>query len=98
MKNIAEQHHESVDGTGYPNALKGDQIALEAKIVAVSDVFDALTSERPYKMAWSNQHAFTMMKLMAIDRLDNDCVTALINCEEDLERIQKDFAEPSTLQ
>ncbi|MBW2504260.1 MAG: HD domain-containing protein, partial [Deltaproteobacteria bacterium] len=98
LRNIAEQHHESVNGTGYPNALRGHQIALEAKIVAVSDVFDALTSARPYKMPWSNQHAFTMMKLMAIDRLDNNCVAALISCEKDLEQIQKDFSEPGHLQ
>ena len=50
---IALGHHEKFDGTGYPSGLKGKEIPLEARIVAVADVFDALTSERPYKKAWT---------------------------------------------
>lgn len=51
-KTIALSHHEKWDGTGYPYGLKGEQIPLESRIVAIADVFDALTSERPYKHAW----------------------------------------------
>jgi len=50
---IALAHHEKYDGTGYPNGLKGNEIPLEARIVHVADVFDALTTIRPYKKAWS---------------------------------------------
>jgi two-component system response regulator RpfG len=49
LRNIANFHHEYVDGSGYPEGLKGDAIPKEARIVTVADVFDALTSERPYK-------------------------------------------------
>ncbi len=50
---IALYHHEKVDGSGYPEGLRGDQIPIAARIVAVADVYDALTSHRPYKSAWS---------------------------------------------
>lgn len=54
---IAKSHHEKWDGSGYPFGLAGDQIPLEGRIVAVADVFDALTSVRPYKKAWSIEDA-----------------------------------------
>jgi HD-GYP domain-containing protein (c-di-GMP phosphodiesterase class II) len=57
VRNIALYHHERIDGNGYPYGLAGDAIPLEARIVAVADVFDALTSRRPYKKAYSNDEA-----------------------------------------
>jgi putative two-component system response regulator len=54
---IALTHHEKYDGSGYPNGLAGDAIPLTGRIVAIADVFDALTSVRPYKRAWSEQEA-----------------------------------------
>lgn len=56
-RRIALEHHEKWDGSGYPNALAGEAISVEARLVAVADVFDALTSVRPYKQAWSNEEA-----------------------------------------
>ena len=55
---IALGHHEKYDGSGYPNGLVGDHIPLCARIVAVADVYDALTSVRPYKQAWPSEQAF----------------------------------------
>ncbi len=60
-KNIALTHHERWDGTGYPNGLAGEDIPLEGRICAISDVFDALTSERPYKDAWSAEKAMALI-------------------------------------
>jgi putative two-component system response regulator len=56
-RNIALTHHEKWDGSGYPNGLAGEQIPLEGRITAIADVFDALTSVRPYKKAWSEEDA-----------------------------------------
>lgn len=58
---VALTHHERWDGTGYPKGLAGEAIPLEGRIVAVADVFDALTSERPYKKAWSIEDALAYM-------------------------------------
>lgn len=61
-KSVALNHHEKWDGTGYPNGLSGADIPLEARIVALADVFDALTSKRPYKEAWSVEEAMKYIK------------------------------------
>ena len=59
---IAESHHERFDGSGYPNGLEGQDIPLSARIVATADVFDALTSKRPYKEAWPVEKALAIMQ------------------------------------
>ncbi|MCP3921085.1 MAG: response regulator [Desulfobacterales bacterium] len=58
---IALFHHERFDGKGYPNGLKGDSIPLSAKIIALADVYDALTTERPYKVAFSHEKAVSII-------------------------------------
>lgn len=93
LRNIAEYHHEAVNGTGYPDGKKMDEIPLEARIVAVADVFDALTSRRPYKEAWTNELAISKLKELSGEKLDKDCVAALLNNIEEVERIQKQFSE-----
>ena len=93
LRNIAEFHHESVNGKGYPNGIKGEQIPLEARIVAVADVFDALTSARPYKNAWSNEDAIAELEKLAGEKLDRDCVNALIQNLDKVEQIQEQFSE-----
>ena len=93
LRNIAEHHHEAINGGGYPAGLSGARIPLEARIVAVADVFDALTSRRPYKEAWGNDRAFAMLERMAGETLDADCVRALRENRDEVELIQAQFAE-----
>ncbi|MDR9437081.1 MAG: HD domain-containing protein [Thiohalophilus sp.] len=93
LRNIAGLHHEAVNGTGYPEGKRAEEIPLEARIVAVADVFDALTSERPYKLAWSNQQAIDTLKQLAGEKLDQDCVNALIDNMDTVEAIQAQFKE-----
>jgi len=59
---IAGGHHEKFDGTGYPLGLKGDDIPVSARIVAIADVFDALVSQRVYKDSWSNEEIIKFFK------------------------------------
>jgi len=77
---IAYSHHERYDGTGYPNGLKGDAIPLAGRIVAVADVFDALTNVRPYKQAWTLDAARTFLLENAGTHFDPQCVAALVRC------------------
>lgn len=93
LRNIAEHHHEAMNGKGYPAGLKGGDIPLEARIVAVADVFDALTSRRPYKDAWTNDEAFATLERLAGETLDAECVAAFIRGREEVERVQELFNE-----
>ena len=93
LRNIANYHHEFIDGTGYPDGLKGESIPIEARIVTVADIFDALTSERPYKDAWSNSAAFDKLTEMAGSQLDPQCVEALLSNIDEIEAIQRSFVE-----
>jgi HD-GYP domain-containing protein (c-di-GMP phosphodiesterase class II) len=94
LRNIVQCHHEFLDGTGYPQGLKGDDIPLEARIVAVADVFDALTSIRPYKTHWPNDEALEGLAGMAAQgKLDPACVSALQNNRESVEDIQRRYSE-----
>jgi HD-GYP domain-containing protein (c-di-GMP phosphodiesterase class II) len=93
LRNIVEHHHEAVDGSGYPRGLRGDEIPIETRIVVVADVFDALTSRRPYKPAWSNDRAFAHLRSQAGVKLDHDCVSALERNRVAVEEIQARFAE-----
>jgi len=74
---IARSHHENFDGTGYPDGLQGEGIPVEARIVHVADVYDALTSARAYKEAWSVTMAMRMIKESAGTLFDPSIATAL---------------------
>jgi putative two-component system response regulator len=71
---IAWTHHERIDGTGYPRGLAGEEIPVEGRIASVADVFDALTSDRPYRPAFSVAEA---LELIRVERLDPDMVAVL---------------------
>lgn len=73
-RKIALNHHEKWDGTGYPKHTSGTDIPLEARLVAVADVFDALTSVRPYKKAWPVEKAMALLKEEAGRHFDPDLI------------------------
>ena len=75
---ITLSHHERWDGSGYPKGLRGEKIPLSGRIVAVADVFDALTSERPYKKAWSVQDALNEISAQVGRQFDPNVVRALL--------------------
>jgi putative two-component system response regulator len=73
---IAQSHHEKWDGTGYPDRLSGEDIPIEARVVAIADVFDALCSVRPYKQAWAIDNAYSEILRLAGSHFDPACVAA----------------------
>ena len=77
--NIIRYHHERIDGTGYPDQLRGNNIPLEARITTVADVFDALTSERPYKQAWPIEKTLDYLKKNSATMFDAKMVQTLID-------------------
>jgi len=91
LRNIALYHHENVDGTGYPTGLAGDAIPVEARIVAIADVFDALTSHRCYKRRWDNEMAIHELNRLAGNKLDMEMVKCFIDNLKEVEAIQKAF-------
>jgi HD-GYP domain-containing protein (c-di-GMP phosphodiesterase class II) len=73
-----ELHHEALDGRGYPYGLKGDQIPLLARVIAVADTFDALTTNRPYQQAHTPEQALQIIRSLAGKRLDPQAIDALL--------------------
>jgi len=94
---IALGHHEKYDGSGYPNGLVSDHIALCARVVAVADVYDALTSARPYKKAWSSEEAFEFLRQQRGRHFDPHLVDAFIGVQQDVERIQREMRDPEAV-
>jgi len=78
VANIALQHHERLDGSGYPQGLKGDAICLEARIVAVADVVEAMSSHRPYRPGLGIAAALDEIKRHRSTRFDKDAVDACL--------------------
>ncbi|NLN88482.1 MAG: HD domain-containing protein, partial [Syntrophomonadaceae bacterium] len=86
IADIIMQHHERVDGTGYPKGLKGDEILLPARIIAVADVFEAMASHRPYRASLGMEKALDEIQKNAGSLYDPDVVAACIRVVSD-----KDF-------
>lgn len=93
-KNVALYHHEKWNGSGYPERLSGKDIPLEARIVALADVFDALTSERPYKRAWSVEEACEYIHDSRGEHFDPEVVEAFDQCLPDILKIKERWQEP----
>jgi response regulator RpfG family c-di-GMP phosphodiesterase len=90
---IAGAHHERFDGSGYPRGKIGDAIPLSGRIVAVADVFDALTSARPYKRAWSPDSARTLIVEQGGDHFCPACVEAFVGAWDEVLAIRQKFPD-----
>ncbi|UIP29728.1 HD-GYP domain-containing protein [Photobacterium sp. TLY01] len=92
-KNIAVYHHEKWDGTGYPYGLQAEEIPIEARITAIADVFDALTSQRPYKPAWSVEDAADYIREQSGTHFDPALVDAFHRCQSALIDLKNKWPE-----
>ena len=95
-RRVALCHHEKWDGSGYPQGLRGSDIPLEARIVAVADVFDALTSARPYKAAWPVERATALLTEQAGQHFDPAVVQHFLACLPQVLAIRQRWADPAT--
>jgi putative two-component system response regulator len=92
-REIALYHHEKYDGSGYPNGTVGDDIPLSARIVAIADVFDALTSERPYKKAWTVEKTIGLIEEEAGNHFDPKLIPAFVNCMPRIRLIMNEYSD-----
>ena len=90
---VAMTHHEKWDGSGYPEGLMGEEIPLVGRVTAVADVFDALTSERPYKKAWSVEYAVSFMKEQSGQHFDPDVIEKFVELIDDVVRIRDKYRD-----
>ncbi len=97
-KEIAYSHHEKWNGSGYPDGLKGEEIPLSARIVALADVYDALTSKRVYKDAFSHEKAVDIIKSDSGSHFDPDVVEAFLAHDDDFQRVREELHEQEKAQ
>lgn len=90
---IANNHHEKWDGSGYPNGRKQDEIDVYGRIVAVADVFDALTSNRPYKKAWEWERAIAFLQENSGTHFDPDCINKFLDHFDEVKEIYTRFKD-----
>ncbi len=90
---VALHHHEKWDGSGYPNQLKGEEISLEGRVIAVCDVFDALTSERPYKKAWPLDKTLVFLENGKDQHFEGRIVKAFQSIVPDIMKIREEFKD-----
>ncbi len=91
-QNIVACHHENWDGKGYPRGLRGERIPLEARLVAIASVYDALISWRPYRSAYSHSEALQIIKEGAWTQFDPDLVEVFLAVEYIFQRITNEYA------
>lgn len=94
---IAWTHHEKWDGSGYPQNLEGEDIPLSGRIVALADVFDSLTSVRPYKGAWKTDEAFDLIRKAAGTHFEPGLAKAFIALDRDILAIREKYPDPPAL-
>jgi putative two-component system response regulator len=90
---VALSHHEQWNGLGYPNGLSGEDIPRVGRIVAIADVFDALTSERPYKKAWSVEDAVDLLEKGSDKRFDGLLVSLFVKSLAEIKMVKQQYAE-----
>ncbi|MFQ5462628.1 MAG: diguanylate cyclase [Phycisphaerae bacterium] len=93
-KQVAYAHHEWVDGSGYPRGLSGDAIPLAARIAAVADVYDALTTERPYKGAFSHEKSVEIITGSSGTHFDPDVVKVFLQLEREFAGVAAQLVDP----
>ncbi|MEA1918194.1 MAG: HD domain-containing protein [Campylobacterota bacterium] len=86
---IALEHHEKFNGYGYPRGLKGEEISIYARMTSIADVFDALTSERPYKKPWSIERTVELLKQEKNEHFDGKLVDIFLNNLDEIKRIKE---------
>lgn len=92
-RKIAFTHHEKWDGSGYPRGLRGKDIPLHGRVVAIADVFDALTTKRPYKKAWSVEDALEVIKKGAGTHFDTNLVEKFLSVMPEILKMKGKYAE-----
>ena len=92
-KRIAHEHHERFDGRGYPDGLGATNISMEGRIVAVADVYDALTSRRSYKEAWDSTKAYDEIVKNSGTQFDSKVVDAFVKKYDEIDEIRKKFVD-----
>jgi len=92
---IALTHHEKWDGSGYPQGLAGEEIPLTGRIVSLADVFDALTSDRPYKKAWKVEAAVEYLNENSGSHFDPQLVDIFMSSLDQVRQITKEYADPA---
>mgnify|MGYP001160604079 FL=1 len=94
---VALHHHERVDGSGYPDGLRGEEISVEGRIVAIADVFDALTSARRYKRAMSIDEAREVMLEGRGQHFDAELLDLFFAQQAEIEEIMQRWSEPAAV-
>jgi HD-GYP domain-containing protein (c-di-GMP phosphodiesterase class II) len=92
VRSLVRDHHERLDGRGYPRGLEAEKLSLDTRILAVCDVYDALRSKRVYRDAWSHEQAMELLRREAGSAFDERCVDALARVVERSAALEPAFA------